>query len=88
MEQTNINIRIDKKLKEQFDRLCSELGLTMTTAINIFARAMVREKGLPFEVTLRNPNNETLKAIKEARTETNLHGPFGSTDELFRDLDA
>ena len=37
MAQTNINIRMDENLKQQFDWLCSELGLNMTTAINIFS---------------------------------------------------
>ena len=40
MAQTNINIRMDSDLKKQFDLLCSELGFTMTTAFNVFARTM------------------------------------------------
>ena len=88
MEQTNINIRIDAKLKKQFDALCNQLGLTMTTAVNIFARTMVREQRIPFEVGLNIPNKETLKAIKDVQTGTNLFGPFDNTEDLFKDLDA
>ncbi len=52
MAQTNVNIRMDDSLKQQFDTLCNELGLTMSTAINIFAKTMVRQQGIPFEVSL------------------------------------
>lgn len=40
MAQTNVNIRMDDNLKQKFDHLCNELGLNMTTAINIFAKTM------------------------------------------------
>ena len=49
MAQTNVNIRMDDVLKQQFDTLCNELGLTMSTAFNIFAKTMVRQQGIPFE---------------------------------------
>ncbi|ACL21590.1 addiction module antitoxin, RelB/DinJ family [Desulfitobacterium hafniense DCB-2] len=65
MAQTNINIRMDENLKQDFDRLCGELGLTMTTAFTIFAKTMVRQNGIPFPVSLDMPNEETLAAINE-----------------------
>ena len=52
MGQTNINIRMDEELKRDFDRLCGELGLNMTAAFNIFARTVVRQRGIPFPVAL------------------------------------
>ena len=64
MAQTNINIRMDEGLKQEFDLLCNELGLNMTTAFNVFARAVVRHRKIPFEIALE-PNTETLKAIAE-----------------------
>ena len=60
MAQTNINIRMDEGLKQQFDALCSELGMNMTTAINIFAKTMVRQQRIPFEVSLASPHAETM----------------------------
>ncbi len=65
MAMTNINIRTDKDLKEQAEFIFSELGLNMTTAINIFLRAAVRENGIPFPVKLDMPNNVTIAAIEE-----------------------
>ena len=50
MAQTNINIRMDKELKEQFDLFCSNVGMSMTTAFCIFAKKAVREQKIPFEV--------------------------------------
>ena len=52
MAQTNVNIRMDETLKKQFDHLCNELGLNMSTAINIFAKTMVRQQKIPFEISL------------------------------------
>ena len=64
MAQTNINIRIDEDLKRDFDRLCGELGLSMTTAFNIFAKTVVRHHGLPFPVAL-DPINAETPAVNE-----------------------
>ena len=67
MSQTNINIRMDAGLKQEFDKLCSKLGLNMTAAFNIFARAVVRQNGIPFPVSLEMPNAGTLEAIAEVK---------------------
>ena len=67
MATTNLNIRTDKDIKEQADQIFSELGLNMTTAINIFLRTTIRENGIPFSLKLDTPNEETATAIKEGR---------------------
>lgn len=72
MAQTNINIRMDKQLKEQFDKFCSDIGMSMTTAFCVFAKKAVREQKIPFEITAEDPfysaaNIERLKkAIQDA----------------------
>jgi DNA-damage-inducible protein J len=48
---TNLNIRIDKDLKKQAETFFGELGLNMTTAINIFVRQSLRQGKIPFEIT-------------------------------------
>ncbi len=65
MAQTSINIRMDEDLKRQFDMLCNDMGMTMTTAMTIFAKKVVRENKIPFEITGSKPNSETLEAIAE-----------------------
>lgn len=73
MAQTNVNIRMDKQLKEQFDKFCSDIGMTMTTAFCVFAKKAVREQKIPFEITADEPfyspaNIERLeKAISDLR---------------------
>lgn len=54
MAQTTISVRIDDALKQDFDAVCKDLGLSMSTAITMLAKKMTREKRLPFEVSL-NP---------------------------------
>lgn len=48
-----ISIRIDDDLKIRADALFEELGLNMTTALNMFVRQAVRQGGIPFEITIR-----------------------------------
>ena len=54
MAQTNVNIRMDEELKKQFDAFCSDIGMSMTTAICVFAKKAVRERRIPFEITADN----------------------------------
>ena len=67
MESTNLNIRTDKDIKIAAERIFEELGLNMTTAINIFLRQTIRENGIPFELKLNSPNDITVAAIEEGR---------------------
>ena len=67
MATTNLNIRTDKEIKEEAEKIYASLGLNMSTAINMFLRASIRESGIPFDLKLNVPNNETIKAIEEGR---------------------
>jgi len=49
--QTTFSIRMDSEIKKQLDDFCSQVGMNTTTAFNMFARAVLREKRLPFEIT-------------------------------------
>ena len=51
MEQTMINFRIDRELKESMEKVCKEMGMSMTTAFTIFAKKVSREGRIPFEVS-------------------------------------
>ena len=61
----NINIRMDDIIKKQAEELFSDLGMNMTTAINIFLKQAVRENKIPFEVSRNMPNALTLAAFEE-----------------------
>lgn len=88
MSTANINIRLDSDLKNELDRIFNELGLTTTAAFTIFAKTVAREKRIPFELTLRVPNQETLDAIQDARLKRNLSKNFTNVEDLMDDLNA
>ncbi len=67
METTNLNIRTDREVKLEAEKIFEELGLSMTTAINIFLRQTIRENGMPFALKLDVPNATTAAAIAEGR---------------------
>ena len=89
MATTNINIRMDSDLKKQFEAFCSEMGMTMTTAVNIFAKKAVREYRIPFEIGAENPNTETIEAIKEVqrmKADPTLGKTYTDVDSMMEDL--
>lgn len=90
MAQTSINIRMDEELKRQFDMLCNDMGMTMTTAMTIFAKKMVRENRIPFEITGNRPNSDTLEALAEMddMIRNGTGQEFHSVAELFEDLNS
>ena len=84
MESTNLNIRTDKEVKAAAEKIFEQLGLTMTTAVNIFLRQTIRENGIPFELKLHIPNGTTAAAIEEGRRlayDKSVKG-YTSMDEL------
>ncbi|MCL2199377.1 MAG: type II toxin-antitoxin system RelB/DinJ family antitoxin [Defluviitaleaceae bacterium] len=53
-QQINVNIRMDRDIKESADSLFRDLGFNLTTAVNTFVRQCLREQGIPFQITLRD----------------------------------
>jgi len=51
MAQTTVNFRMDENLKLDMERLCDDLGITMTTAFTVFAKKATRENRIPFELS-------------------------------------
>ena len=86
MAQTNVNIRMDEATKIAFDKFCNQIGLSVSSAFNIFAKTVVREQRIPFELTVEIPNDETKKAIENVRNGVGLSKGFTSVKELMEDL--
>lgn len=63
---TNFSVRMDSEIKKQCEMLFGELGMNLTTAINVFLRQSLRVGGFPFDVKLEQPNKETVAAMLEA----------------------
>ena len=90
MATVNMSIRMDTELKKQADAMLADMGLNMTTAMNMFLRQVVRQGKIPFEIATDIPNAETLAAMKEVDDMINGKIPakkYTSTDELFKDLE-
>ena len=69
MSQTTFSVRMDSEVKRQLDEFCAMVGMNTTTAFNLFARAVLREGRLPFDVTTlkSQPNAETLEALAQVQ---------------------
>ena len=87
-ETTNFSVRMDTNVKKQCEALYGELGINLTTAINVFLRQSLRSGGFPFEVRLEQPNSETIAAMLEAKQIA--HDPsvkhYSDTEEALQDL--
>ena len=85
---TTLNISMDEDLKAQADELFNELGMSLSTAFNIFVRQSLREGGIPFTIKAERPNKETMAAMAEAEqlAKDSPVKHFADLDELFADL--
>ena len=63
MSQATFSVRMDDALKIQFETLCSDFGMNMSTAINVFAKAVVRERRIPFEIASSERDISREKAL-------------------------
>ena len=68
---TNFSVRMDSDIKKQCEAMYSELGINLTTAINVFLRQSLRVGGFPFDVRIEKPNKETIAVL------TNMNQPLG-----------
>lgn len=64
MGQAIFSVRMDEDLKKEFEELCNDFGMNMTTAINIFAKAVVRERKIPFEIEESKKAKERVELMK------------------------
>ncbi len=84
-----LHVRIDPDTKRSTDEILSVLGLSTAEAVNIFLHQIVLRGGLPFQIMLPAPNDETLAAMREAREIASEKIPaksYNSVKELMEDL--
>lgn len=89
MASTNVNIRMDADLKRQFEAFCADMGMSMSTAFNVFAKKTVREYRIPFEIGAEVPNAETLEAIKEVeqmKKDPSIGKAYTDVDQMMEEL--
>ena len=89
MAKITTNIGIEADIKKKAQELFSELGMDLSTAVNIFIRQALRQRAIPFEITANVPNEETREAIAEVKR-MKKNPSFGKTyedvDSMFEDL--
>ena len=91
MAQATFSIRMDEELKRQFDVLCADFGMNATTAFNIFARAVVKERKIPFEIKASDAASleESRAAFFKLREEAKKNGLQDlSLDEINAEIEA
>lgn len=91
MATSPTQIRIDSTVKKDANELFSELGIDMSSAVNIFLRQCILRGGLPFKVEVPKYNAETLAAMQEARDIMSgkiQATSYNTTDELLKALNA
>ncbi|MFQ6727909.1 type II toxin-antitoxin system RelB/DinJ family antitoxin [Streptococcus pneumoniae] len=87
MSKTSMSIRLDSEVKEQAQQVFSNLGMDMTTAINIFLRQAIQYQGLPFDVRL-DENRRLLEVLTDLDQNRNMSQSFESVSDLMGDLRA
>lgn len=65
MTQVSMTVRMDSQLKSMFDELCEEFGMSANTAMNVFAKAVVQRRRIPFDI--QADENDGYKAFKDLR---------------------
>jgi len=85
---TNLNIRVDEEVKRKAEAIFNELGLNMSTAMNMFLRYSIRYGGIPFDLRIEMPNKETQAAIDDVNNNRNISKTFDSVNALMEDLNA
>jgi len=73
MAVSTFSVRMDEDLKTELDSLCAKFGMNTSVAINIFARAVVRERRIPFEITADSANPGLL-AFQSLRSQAKANG--------------
>ena len=88
MAKVSTDVSLDADIKKEAQELFAELGMDLSTAINIFIRQALRQHSIPFEITTDVPNEETIRAIENVRNGIGLSRGFHSVSELMEDLSA
>ncbi len=88
---TNLNVRVDSTLKQESDMLFKDLGLNMSTAINMFLTKCVNTSSIPFEISEPKPSKTLKRALQEAEKiakHPDKYKGYNNIDELFEALDS
>jgi len=89
MRQTTLSVRMDEEIKRRFDIFCADAGMNATVAVNMFARAVLREQRIPFEITgSDDPFYSIVNQKRLIESMDQLDGGGGTERELAEVADA
>lgn len=94
MAQTSMTIRLDNKQKAIFDELCAQFGMSANTAINIFVKAVIRSKSIPFPIQAKNEEGDEVTAkakaafqyMRDTARENNIDMSLDEINEEIREV--
>ena len=69
MESLTLNVRVDANDKKCFEESCNKVEMNVSTAVNMFIKAILREQRLPFEVCSESYDDYVYRKLKEAENE-------------------
>ena len=69
METMIMNVRVDANDKKSFEQFCNNVGMNVSTAVNMFIKAVLREQKLPFEIKSSISDEYIYQSLKEAEKE-------------------
>lgn len=87
METLTLNVRVDANDKKCFEQFCNDVGMNISTAINIFIKAVLREQKLPFEIKSNTLDEIIFEKLKEAELEMENTSKRYSIDDIERSMD-
>ena len=87
MTKAAFSARMDKELKDEFEKTCRSFGINMTAAINQFATAVVNERRIPFEIRSKTmTRSEALRNFESTRGQAQAANPNGMPLEDIHEL--
>ena len=90
MAQSAVTVRIDSEMKSQFDELCEQFGMSANTAFNIFVKAVVRSRSIPFTIKGNNPEQPSALDLflQQRRAAESSQEPEMTLDEINAEIRA
>ena len=86
MESLTLNVRVDANDKKSFEQFCNNVGMNVSTAVNMFIKAVLREQKLPFEVKTNNFDDLVYNKLKEAEKEMDTTNKRYTKEEIISSM--
>lgn len=86
MNQSVLNVRVDTNDKKEFEAFCTNIGMCVSTTINMFIKEVLREQKLPFEIKTNDFDTYVCSKLKEVEDDMKKGAPTYSSEEVFNSL--